>query len=175
MKTQNTLLAFALSPLCLAAMPAGAVDLLHHGVPNVPASRIVGLWTTQAGVRPCGSSLPLSPARNTILFNAGGTVVANLESPIGGGYPNLAGIPGIHERGPDLGTWSFNPLTHQYTIKMRFDWYVDGVYHGYSMVDRTILLSNDGSQASGPVRVTRYKADGALMGAFCGDAVSTRL
>ena len=138
MKTQNTLLALALSPLCLAAMPAGAVDLLHHGVPNVPASRIVGLWTTQAGVRPCGSSLPLSPARNTILFNAGGTVVANLESPIGGGYPNLAGIPGIHERGPDLGTWSFNPLTHQYTIKMRFDWYVDGVYHGYSMVDRTI-------------------------------------
>ena len=174
MKTRLALLAIALSSLSFAAVPASAVDLLHHGVPNLPASRIVGLWTTQAGVRPCYSNLPLSPARNMILFNAGGTVVANLESPLTG-YPNLSGIPGIHQRGPDLGTWSFNPLTLQYTIKMRFDWYVDGLYHGYSTVDRTILLSNDGRQASGPVRITRYKSDGALIVAFCGDALSTRL
>lgn len=174
MKTRLSLLAIALFPLSFASVPASAVDLLHHGVPNLPASRIVGLWTTQAAVRPCNSNLPLSPARNTILFNAGGTVVANLEWPVTG-TPNLSGIPGIHERGPDLGTWSFNPMTHQYTIKMRFDWYVDGLYHGYSMVDRTILLSNDGKLASGPVRVTRYKDDGGLIVAFCGDAVSTRL
>lgn len=174
MKTHNALLAFVLSPLCLAAMPAGAVDLLHHGAPNVPANRIVGLWTTQAAVRPCGSNLPLSPARNTIVFNAGGTVLANLDSPLTG-YPDLAGIPGSHQRGPDVGTWSYNPLTRQYTLKLRFDWHVDGLYHGYSIVDRSILLSNDGKQGSGPVRVTRYTADGAIIVAFCGDALSTRL
>ena len=175
MKIQNTLLALALSPLCLAVLPAGAVDLLHHGAPNVPANRIVGLWTTQAAVRPCGSNLPLSPARNTILFHAGGTVLANPLAAPAAGFPNVAGIPGIHQRGQDLGTWSFNPLTHQYTVKLRFDWYVDGLYHGYSTVDRTILLSNDGKQAFGPVRVTRYRTDGSIIGEVCGEAVSTRL
>lgn len=174
MKALNTSLAIAVSALCLASSPAWAVDLLRHGVPNVPASRIVGLWTTQAAVRPCGSTLPLSPIRNTILFNAGGTVVANLESPVSG-TPNLAGIPGVHQRGPDAGTWSYNPLTHQYALRMRFDWYVDGLYHGYSTVERTILLSNDSRQASGPVRVTRYKTDGSVVGALCGEAVSTRV
>lgn len=174
MKVLINSLAIALSALCLASSPARAVDLLHHGVANVPANRIVGLWTTQAAVRPCGTTLPLSPVRNTILFNAGGTVAANLESPITG-LANLLGIPGLHERGPDVGTWSFNPLTQQYTLKLRFDWYVDGLYHGYSTVDRTILLSNDGKQASGPVRVNRYKADGSAIGALCGDTVSTRV
>ena len=76
MKTRHALLALALSPLSLATVPAGAVDLLHHGVPNVPASRIVGLWTTQAAVRPCDTNLPLRPIRNTMLFHAGGTAAA---------------------------------------------------------------------------------------------------
>lgn len=174
MKTQNTLLALALSPLCLAAMPAGAVDLLHHGVPNVPANRIVGLWTNQATVRPCGSSQPFNQVMSTILFHAGGTAVANLDSPIGG-IPNIAGIPGIHQRGPDAGTWSYDFRTHQYSLKLRFNWYVDNRYHGYSTVDRTVLLSNDGKQTSGPIRVTRYTADGAVIGAQCGEVVSTRI
>lgn len=174
MKVLTTSLAITLSALCLASAPAQAVDLLHHGVPNVPANRIVGVWTNQASVRPCGSSLPFSPIRNTMLFHAGGTAVANLELPLAG-IPNVAGIPGIHQRGPDLGTWSYNPLTHQYTTKLRFDWYVDGLYHGYSTVDRTILLSNDGNQASGPVRVTRYRTDGSVIGAVCGDVQSTRV
>ena len=174
MKTRNALFAIALLPLSFSAVPAAAVDLLRHGVPNVPASRIVGLWSTQAATRPCGSNLPLSPLRNTILFHAGGTALANPQSPLTG-IPNAVGIPGIHQRGQDLGTWSFNPLTHQYTVKLRFDWYVDGLYHGYQTVDRTILLSNDGKQASGPVRSTRYTAAGALIADVCGDAVSTRL
>lgn len=174
MKILTTSLATAVSALCLAASPAGAVDLLHHGVPNVPASQVVGLWTNQANVRPCGTTLPLRPIRNTMLFHAGGTAVANLELPIAG-IPNLAGIPGIHQRGPDLGTWSYNPLTHQYTTKLRFDWYVDGLYHGYSTVDRSFLLSNDGRQSSGPVRVTRYKTDGSVIDAVCGEVVSTRI
>lgn len=175
MKTHHALLALALSPLCLAAASAGAVEILNHGAPNVPANRIVGAWTTEAAVRPCGSNLPLSPARNTILFHAGGTVLAMPQMAPAAGFPNVAGIPGTHQRGPDLGTWSYNPRTHQYTLKLRFDWYVDGLYHGYAAVDRTILLSNDGKRAFGPVRVTRYTAAGALIGAVCGDAVSTRM
>ncbi len=174
MKTNHFLLALALAPLSLAAPAAGAVDLLRHGAPNVPANRIVGLWSTQAATRPCGSNLPLSPLRNTILFHAGGTVLANSRFPLAG-IPNVAGVPGINQRGQDLGTWSYNPVTHQYTLKLQFDWYVDGLYHGYQTVNRTILLSNDGQQASGPVRSTRFSAAGAVIADVCGEALSTRL
>ncbi len=174
MNVLNTSLAIAVSALCLAASPAGAVDLLHHGVTNVPASRLVGLWNNQAAVRPCGSSLPSWPVQSTILFHAGGTAVANLDSPIGG-TSNLAGIPGVHQRGPDAGTWSYDFRTHQYTLKLRFNWYVDDLYHGYSTVVRTVLLSNDGNHTSGPIRATRYTTDGAIVGALCGEVHSTRI
>ena len=175
MKTRCALLAIALSPLYFASTSAQAVDIFRSGALNVPANRIVGLWATEGSTRRCGTDLPASPVRNTILFHAGGTVLANPELAPAAGIPNAHGIPGFNQRGQDLGTWSFNPLTRQYSVKLRFDWYVDGLYHGYQTVERTILLSNDGNRGSGPVRSTRYKADGSLVLALCGDVVSTRL
>lgn len=175
MKVLATSLALVLSAICMAPAPARAVDLIRHGAPSVPANRIVGLWSTLGGVRPCGSTLPLNPVRNMVLFQAGGTVLANPQAAPAAGFANLIGIPGNHQRGQDLGTWAYNPLTRQYTARLFFDWYVDGVYHGYQRVDRTILLSNDGNTASGPVRTTRYNTAGAIIGTLCGDVVSTRL
>ena len=121
MKTRYALLAIALSPLYFASTSAQAVDVLHNGALNVPANRIVGLWTTEASTRPCGTTLPLTPLRNTILFHAGGTALANSQFPLTG-VSTVPGIPGINQRGQDLGTWSYNPLTSQYTIKLRFVW-----------------------------------------------------
>jgi hypothetical protein len=173
MKTHFALLAIALFSL-FASTTAQAVDTLHHGALNVPANRIVGLWLTEGGTRPCGTAIPLTQIRNTILFQAGGTVIANPQQAPAAGISNLPGAPGFNQRGQDLGTWSFNPLTHQYAVKLRFDWYVDGLYHGYQVVERTILLSNDGKRGFGPVRSARYRADGSLMGAVCGEVTSTR-
>ena len=164
-KIRNSVLAIAMSPVCFAAAPAWAVDPVHEGALSVPANRIVGLWSSQAAISPCGSGqTPPLQRINTLVFNAGGTVV---ENPIGS--------PEFNQRSMGLGIWSFNPLTAQYTLHLRFDWFVDGAYSGYQVVDRTILLSNDGQQASGPVHSTRYTAAGSVIVEVCGDAVSQRL
>lgn len=42
-------------------------------------------------------------------------------------------------------------------------------------VHRTILLSSNGNTAAGPVRTTRYTANGAIVMELCGSASSTRL
>jgi hypothetical protein len=160
--------------LLAVAGSASAADPATSGAMAVPANRIVGLWSTQAAVGTCGTNVFPIPIRNTLLFHAGGTVVENPRSPPGG-TPNAFGVPGNNQRGQALGTWSYNPATALYSIHLRFDWFVDNVYHGYMTVDREILLSNDGQQAAGPVRSTRYAADGSTIVAVCGSAVSTRL
>lgn len=174
MNIAKSLLAIALAPMLLAATAAHAIDPTHEGALAVPANRIVGLWSTEAATRPCGSGLPLSPLRNTLLFNAGGTLV---ESPrfAPAGVPGVSGVAGINQRGQALGTWSFNPLTGRYAVHLRFDWYVDGQYHGYQTVDRTITLSADNSAAVGSIQSTRYAANGSVILSVCGDAMSERL
>lgn len=172
MKLPITQLAFAtfaaLATVSSAATPA------HSGALGVPANRIVGLWKTEAAVGPCGTSPPVIPIRNTLLFQAGGTVVENPRSPPGG-TPNAFGVPGINQRSQALGTWSYDPANDSYEIFLRFDWFVDGVYHGYMTVDREIWLSPDSQFAFGSVRSVRYTAAGVQLVEVCGDAVSTRL
>lgn len=174
MNAKRTPTAILLSALLLSSGSAFAVDPARNGALAGPANRIVGLWTTEGSVSPCGSALPPGTVRNTLLFHAGGTVVENPRvAPAG--VPNAFGVPGINQRGLALGTWSFDPASGEYTLFLRFDWYVDGAYHGYMTVDRTLTISVDGSQAIGPVRSTRYLANGTLLSAVCGSAVSDRL
>lgn len=173
MKPEQTLLATALSALLFAA-PAMAVDPPHNGALGGRVNRIVGLWTTDSAVSPCGTALPPTPVRNTLLFQAGGTVVENPRFPPAGA-PNAFGVSGINQRGPGLGTWSFNPATGEYRLFLRFDWYVDGAYHGYQTVAREMTLSSDGLQATGQVVSTRYAADGSTVVTVCGAAISDRL
>lgn len=168
----TSLLSIAL--LAALAAPAGAADPATSGALGVPANRIAGLWDTQGAVRPCGSTVPAQIVRSTLLMHAGGTVSENARFPPVGA-PNVYNVPGVHQRGAGLGTWAYNPSTGAYAMRLRFDWYVDGAYHGYQTVDRRILLSNDGDQASGAVRTVRYGVNGAVVIALCGSAVSTRL
>lgn len=155
----------------LAAGPAAAVDPTHNGALATPANRIVGLWLTEGAVGPCSpGSPPNQQVRNTLMFSAGGTVVENPRSP-----PQGIALPsGLNQRTFSLGTWSYDPLTAVYTLHLRFDWYVDGAYNGYSTVDREMSLSGDGTQVSGPVVSTRYAANGTPMAQVCGSAVSVR-
>jgi hypothetical protein len=110
--------------------------------------------------------------RNTLLFHAGGTVVENPRFPPAG-FPDVAGVPGVYQRGQALGTRTYDPQRHKYWIHLRFDNFVDSVYHGCSTVDREMSLSG-GIVASGPVRSIRYLANGSLMSEVCGEAVSAR-
>ncbi|MDB6164229.1 MAG: hypothetical protein JWL98_1661 [Xanthomonadaceae bacterium] len=141
------------------------------GALAVPANRIVGLWDTEPLIRPCGSTEAPTPTHTTVLFNTGGTWVESPRFPPGG----IPSPNGQVQRSGGLGTWSYSPLTAQYTAHMRFDWYLDGAYDGYMTVDRRILLSSNGLRAGGPVRATRYAADGSFVAQLCGSASAARL
>jgi hypothetical protein len=171
MTAKTFLFAAAASALLVASAAAAGDDArLLAG----PANRIVGLWSGVGLVRPCGSTLPLSAVRNTLLFNAGGTVVENSRFPPQGA-PNVYGIAGMNQRSGGLGTWTYDPQSGASTLHLRFDWYVDGVYHGYQTVDREITMSEDGDHLVGSVVSTRYSAAGATLAAVCGDGTSDRL
>lgn len=171
MKLPITQIALAIS--AALATSVAAASPTNSGALGVPANRIVGLWTTEAMVGPCGTT-PVSPVRNTLLFQAGGTLEENPRSPPNG-VPNAFGVPGINQRGQALGTWSYDPSTDSYEIFLRFDWFVDGAYHGYMTVERDIYLSPGAEYGFGSVRSIRYTAAGAMIAEVCGNAVSQRL
>ena len=138
-----------------------AVDPWTTGGLNVPANRIVGLWRTQAAVGPCGSGQTPVQIRNTLQFQAGGTMIESVP-------PNPVRVEG-------LGTWKFNPDTKQWRMHLLFDrWLPDGTFDGHTTVDRLLLMSTDGKRMAGPVRARFFAADGSLMAELCGHAVSTR-
>jgi hypothetical protein len=153
----------ALGSAAAQAQPSPA----RTGAQAVPANRIVGLWTTDAAVSPCGSPPPSPQRINTLQFNAGGTLNENPLFPPGG--------DGTAQRSTGLGTWSYSPQTGQYAMHLRFDRFVNGVYDGYSTVDRSLTLSGDGQQVAGPVEATFFAVDGSVIVHLCGSAVSTRL
>lgn len=163
--------------LMVASAPSTATanEAATRGLLPVPANRLVGLWLTDIYVseEACSPGAPEPPliGHNTLVFNAGGTLVENPR------FPPI-GFPGFPElRTFGIGTWSFNPRTNQYKVKVRFDYYAtsNSAYTGYAVVDRTILLSNDRKTAYGPVRSTRYAPDDSVAWQVCGHAVSHRL
>ncbi len=163
---RNCILALALAA-ALTPFAAQASGPSSTGALPVPANRIAGVWTTTAAVRPCNNpAAPVTNIRNTLLFNAGGTL---LENP--GTLPNVVG----GARTIALGTWSYRWTTGLYTVFLRFDHYTNGVYSGYQTVDRTFVLTDGGDTAAGPVVSTRYDTNGNQVGQLCGEAVSIRV
>lgn len=160
--------------LACASAPALAVDPVHHGALQVQANRIVGLWNNAGQVGPCGSGVTPVNVGGYLFFHAGGTVYERPRFPPGGAS-GVFGVAGNNQRTEGLGTWRFNPITGQYAVIFRFDWFVDNAYHGYSTVERTLLLSTDGKSMAGPARSVRYLADGTVQSAVCGGATATRL
>ncbi len=168
----------AVAAACLSLLagptPAANPDPSSNGLLRLPANRIVGLWTAVVSVGPCNGT-PSNQILATISYHTGGTLSETNAMPISG-IPNMQGVPGNNQRGPGMGTWSYNPLTGQYTLDIRFNWYVDGIYNGYQVIHRTnVLLSADGNHLGGPVHATRYFADGSKYAEFCGSESATRL
>lgn len=168
--------AIAAASLNLLAAPSGAAnrDPSSTGMLQLPANSIVGLWTAVVSVGPCNGN-PTNNILATITYHSGGTLSETNAMPISG-IPNMQGVPGNNQRGPGMGTWSYNPRTGQYTLDIRFNWYVDGVYNGYQVIHRSnVMMSADGKQMGGPVHATRYFADGSKYAEFCGSESATRL
>ena len=164
MKLHNALLAAAILTVAIPALAQSGPA--NTGAIAVPANRIVGLWQAVATVRPC--NVPGAPARdvrNNLLFHAGGTVT---ENP--GGLPSVAGP----SRSFGLGTWRYDPDTNRYTGSLRFDTYLNGVYSGYTTIDRDIALGG-ADTAVGPVVVTVHDASGNQLIQLCGTANQRRL
>ena len=168
-------LALALAAGVAAPAPAHASGLTATGQLRVPANQLVGFWETDIFVSPqaCSPGAPEPPlsGHNTMVFNAGGTLVENPRvSP--------AGVPGAPQlRTFGLGKWTYDVRSHQFRALVRFDWYAssDGLYLGHMEIERTIQLSRDRDTAYGPVVATRYAPDGAVVAKLCGRAVSRRL
>jgi hypothetical protein len=137
------------------------------GAIAVPANRIVGLWEAAGTVRPCNDpSAAPRHIRTNLLFQAGGTIT---ENP--GGLPNVTGP----SRSFGLGTWSYDPDSNHYTLMLRFDTYLNGVYTGYQTVDRDIVLDGTGASTVGPVVSTGYDTNGNQILQLCGTAIQQRL
>ena len=158
--------------LAAIILTVAAPALAHNGPAStgalpVPANRIVGLWEAVATVRPC--NIPAAPprdVRNNLLFHAGGTVT---ENP--GGLPNATGP----SRSFGLGTWRYDPASNRYTGMLRFDTYLNGVYTGYTTIDRNLVLAGGADTAVGPVVVTVYGTSGNQLIQLCGTANQHRL
>ena len=162
------------SLLLCASVPALAVDAVHNGALPVQANRIVGVWLNTGAVGPCGSGVTPIQVGGYFIFHAGGTLLEKPRFPPNGA-PNAFGVAGNNQRGEGLGTWRFNPVTGQYSVIFRFDWFVDNVYHGYNIVERTLLMSSDGKLLAGPARAVRYFANGTVQSEVCGNATATKL
>lgn len=173
----NKKIMFAIAVLILSGAASAAESSAkpsNHVVWGWGAERIVGTYQNDGQLWVCGTTLPPIPISGTITFHAGGTVTESARFPPTG-IPNAFGVAGLNTRSIGLGTWWYNPFSRRYSMNMRFDWFVDGVFHGTNMVDREIHLSPDGNTTSGPVEAVRYATDGSVIVDLCGDAVSTRL
>ena len=131
------------------------------GATPVPANRIVGLWTTEGTVSGCATGSPVVQVRNNLLFQAGGTVIENIAP--------------VTTRNQGMGVWSYDPVTGEYRLHLRFDRFANGLYVGSSTVDRQLLPSADGQELSGEVRSTHYAIDGSVLQELCGEAMSDRV
>lgn len=163
----NIKTAFAVTFLALstAAGAAGAAE--PQTTSGWFASRIVGAYQSEARVRVCGSPGPDEVVFNTIIFNAGGTVIAIPRFPPQGADN--------YSRTNDLGTWSYHPRTNRYSVKLRYDNFMNGAFIGSSVVERDLQMSADSNSVTGPVHVTTHAPDGSVVVEVCGTATSTRL
>ena len=60
-------------------------------------------------------------------------------------------------------------------MDLRFNWYVNGIYHGYQRALVDIGLSDDGLEYLSTVNASRHLANGEQYAALCGQQVSERL
>jgi hypothetical protein len=170
-KSQSHILSGIFLFLLLGADSATAANPFQPVDMTPSANRIVGTWEAAARTGPCGG--PFGPPFLAFtVFHAGGTLTETNMAPLGG-------IPtpfGQAIRGPAFGTWHYDPSSRTYTAQMRFNWFIDGFYHGYQQInlDR-IELSPDDSMQSSNFNATRNFIDGTPPIPNCGEVSMVRI
>lgn len=168
MKLPSALFTFA---LLASAVTAHAGGPSTTGALPTPANHIVGTWSNISQVGSCATGALGPVLRQTLMFHAGGTFLDSSRFPPQG----ITTPGGVVQRSLGLGTWSYAPVSGEHSLRQQFDFYLNNVYDGYQVIERTMLLSNDRNTISGPVVAIRYNAAGAETSRLCGEALSTRL
>lgn len=173
---------FACLILPLLALPWAPAVLAGNGhgtAPSTPANALVGSWSVRGTVGPCdGSGPPPRVLLATVAFHAGGTTTETNTFPISG-VPSPWGLSA--RNGPGLGTWHYEPRHRRHLVQFRFDWFVDGVYHGYQQIQRQeIFMAADGQTYASTVRAARFQYDPATdthfkIADFCGETFGERI
>jgi hypothetical protein len=166
MNASSTLLATLV--LALAGAPAGAAGAMgRHGHdrgphPHPRLDRIVGLWTTEVTLYPCGGGPTIAAFEALGSFHAGGTLDNTDETP-------------VTSRGPGTGIWE-NVGHGRYRARMQFMRYnPDGSFDGIQDISRTLLMRHDGQQMDESVVARVLNADGSLRVQVCGDGTDWRV
>lgn len=175
---QTTLMRrFATTLLGLAAATAAqASNPAHSGGSPTPANAIVGVWMGRIAIAPCGLPVPSPGFLASVVFHAGGTLTETNTFPLAG-MPTPLGLSA--RNGPGMGTWRYDPQTGRYATRLRFDWWVDGVYNGYQDITQEIDLSPDGNSYTSTIFATRHAYDPVSQThsaavEFCGEGSSER-
>lgn len=167
--------AAAQPPAFVADAVANSADRVPGVIADLLADRLVGVYDNGGMARKCGTTLPLMPVgAGTLAFHSGGTLTESPRFPPAG-VNNAFGIQGLFTRTIGLGDWSYNLRTRTYTMSLRFDCFIDGMFRGTGSVARDLTLDREGNTATGPLHATIYNADGSVYLELCGDATSTRM
>ena len=137
-------------------------DLDGKGIlTSVIANRIVGLWSVEVSIGPCGT-----PANRNFIalntFHAGGTLSDSNT------------LPGSL-RSPGHGAWRYIG-GGMYEGRMQFYRFLpDGSYDGLQDVFNTLELHRGGNRYESAVRARVLNTDGSVRVELCGVAVGTRV
>lgn len=165
-KPLNSILAALLPILSVSAVQAAESA---ERAP-APAERIVGTWEALTRTGPCDG--PFGPPFLAFtVFHAGGTLSETNMAPLGGVTTPF----GQAIRGPAFGTWSYEPRSRSHSAQMRFNWFVDGFYHGYQQIHfERIDVATDGNTMTATFTAERHFIDGRPPVPNCGDVVMVR-
>jgi hypothetical protein len=143
-------------------VPARSCTRRREGVlSSAIANRIVGLWSVQVTLGPCGAPANRSfIALNT--FHAGGTLSDSNT------------LPGSL-RSPGHGAWRYVGRG-MYEGRMQFYRFLpDGSYDGLQDITQTVELQGRGDRYESAVRARVLNVDGTLRVELCGLAVGRRV
>ena len=164
MKTMSLLLAGSLAAcagVALAESPHDPANDRKGILTSAIANRIVGLWSVEVTLGPCGA-----PANRNFIalntFHAGGTLSDSNT------------LPGSL-RSPGHGAWRYVGRG-MYEGRMQFYRFLpDGSYDGLQDITQTVELQGGGDRYESAVRARVLNVDGSLRVELCGLAMGRRV
>lgn len=141
----------AISTLRRRAAALTAAGLLGAGAAQA-AQPIIGVWQADVQRIDCATGAVVGSFQGLQVFHAGGTLT-----------DTNSGNPAT--RGPGMGRWSGRNGVYQ--TRFRFMRYDAGIFAGYAVVTRTIVLDPSGTSATASATSEVLDAAGNLIATGC--------